>query len=87
MSMTAHSASGRTPQLYREKQVIPLFYVVLVVKNPPTNAGDIRHIGSIPGSGRSPTRLEENVGWIRKCQNIQSVLSIGGSQGGQGHSK
>ena len=26
----------------------------LVVKNPPTNAGDIRDVGSIPGSGRSP---------------------------------
>ena len=26
----------------------------LVVKNPPTNAGDIRDAGSIPGSGRSP---------------------------------
>ena len=25
-----------------------------VVKNPPTNAGDIRDIGSIPGWGRSP---------------------------------
>ena len=29
--------------------------VVLVVKNPPANAGDIRDTGSIPGSGRSPT--------------------------------
>ena len=28
--------------------------VVLVVKNPPTNAGDLRDMGSIPGSGRSP---------------------------------
>ena len=28
--------------------------VVLVVKNPPANAGDIRDMGSIPGSGRSP---------------------------------
>ena len=28
--------------------------VMLVVKNPPANAGDIRDIGSIPGSGRSP---------------------------------
>ena len=28
--------------------------VALVVKNPPTNAGDIRGVGSIPGSGRSP---------------------------------
>ena len=28
--------------------------VVLMVKNPPANAGDIRAVGSIPGSGRSP---------------------------------
>ena len=28
--------------------------VVLVVKNPLANAGDIRDVGSIPGSGRSP---------------------------------
>ena len=27
---------------------------VLVVKNPPANAGDVRDAGSIPGSGRSP---------------------------------
>ena len=27
---------------------------MLVVKNPPTNAGDIRDTGSIPGSGLSP---------------------------------
>ena len=26
----------------------------LVVKNPPTNAGDVRDVGSIPGSGRFP---------------------------------
>ena len=25
-----------------------------MVKNPPTNAGDIRNVGSIPGLGRSP---------------------------------
>ena len=35
-----------------------LFYwasqVVLVVKNPPVNARDVRDSGSIPGSGRSP---------------------------------
>ena len=29
------------------------FQVALVVKNPPANAGDIRHEGSIPGSERS----------------------------------
>ena len=28
--------------------------VVLVVKNPPANAGDVRDTGSIPGLGRSP---------------------------------
>ena len=28
--------------------------VVLVVKNPPDNAGNIRNAGSIPGLGRSP---------------------------------
>ena len=28
--------------------------VVLMVKNPPANAGDLRDMGSIPGSGRSP---------------------------------
>ena len=27
--------------------------VVLVVKNPPANAGDVRDTGSIPGLGRS----------------------------------
>ena len=25
-----------------------------MVKNPPANAGDIKDVGSIPGSGRSP---------------------------------
>ena len=25
-----------------------------MVKNPPTNAGDVREVGSIPGLGRSP---------------------------------
>ena len=28
--------------------------MVLVVKNPPANARDVRDIGSVPGSGRSP---------------------------------
>ena len=29
-------------------------WVVLVVKNPPANAGDLRDMGLIPGLGRSP---------------------------------
>jgi len=28
--------------------------VALIVRNPPANAGDIRDMGSIPESGRSP---------------------------------
>ena len=28
--------------------------MVLVVKNTPVSAGDVRDVGSIPGSGRSP---------------------------------
>ena len=34
--------------------------VALVVKNPPANAGGIRDMGSIPGSGRSPLRGHGN---------------------------
>ena len=35
--------------------------MVLVVKNPPANAGDLRDEGSIPGSGRSPEDSLENL--------------------------
>ena len=34
--------------------------VVLVVKNPSANSGDIRDVGSIPGLGRSPERGNGN---------------------------
>ena len=36
------------------KDSIGASQVALVVKNPPANAGDIRDVGSIPESGRSP---------------------------------
>ena len=35
--------------------------VVLVVKNLPASAGDIRDVGSIPGSGRSPGKGNGNL--------------------------
>ena len=35
--------------------------VVLVVKNPPANAGDIRDVGSIPGLGRFPGGGHDNL--------------------------
>ena len=34
--------------------ILSVSKVVLVLKNPLANAGDIRDVGSIPGSGRSP---------------------------------
>ena len=34
--------------------------VALVVKNPPTNAGDVRDAGLIPGSGRCPGERNGN---------------------------
>ena len=34
--------------------------VVLVVKNSPANAGDVRDVGSVPGLGRSPGRGHGN---------------------------
>ena len=35
--------------------------MVFVVNNPPVNAGDIRDMGSIPGSGRSPGGGHDNL--------------------------
>ena len=39
--------------LIRNISRLKAFQVVLVVKNPPADAGDVRDEGSIPGSGRS----------------------------------
>ena len=35
-----------------------------VVKNPPAKAGDVRDLGSTPGSGRSPGGGNGNPLWI-----------------------
>ena len=37
----------------KQQKVILTSQVVLVVKNPPSNTGDIKDVGSVPGSGRS----------------------------------
>ena len=60
--------------------------MVLVVKNPPANAGDIRDAGSIPGSGRSPgegngnllqysclENLMDSGAWWLQCKGLQRV--------------
>ena len=35
--------------------------MALVIKNPPANAGDVRDVGSNPGSGRSPGGGRDNL--------------------------
>ena len=57
--------------------------VVLVVKNLPANAGDIRDEGSIPGSGRSPgggmathsSILAWRIAWTEEPGGLQSMGS------------
>jgi len=39
--------------------------MALVIKNPPANAGDVRDVGSNPGSGRIP--------WIEEPGRLQSI--------------
>ena len=55
--------------------------VMLVVKNPPANAGDVRDVGSIPGSGRSPggsmathsSILAWRIPWTEEPDGLQSM--------------
>ena len=43
-----------TPIYCHSSNIRSASHVVLLIKNPPANAGDIRDTGSIPGLGRSP---------------------------------
>ena len=55
--------------------------VVLVVKNPLASAEDVRDVGSIPGSGRSPGRamatnssnLAWRIPWTEEPGGLQSI--------------
>ena len=51
--------------------------VALVVKNPPANAGDVRDVGSIPGSGRSPG---EGNGNLLQYSCLENTLDRGAWQ-------
>ena len=51
--------------------------VVLVVKNPPADAGDVRDVSSIPGSGRSPGGRHGNPWKIPWTEGTGGLLSIG----------
>ena len=48
--------------------------VALVVKNLPANAGDIRDMGLIPGSGRSPGRGNGNP---LQCSCLENPMDTG----------
>ena len=48
--------------------------VTLVVKNMPTNAGDVKDMGLIPGSGRS---LEEGNGNLLQCSCQENPMDRG----------
>ena len=56
--------------------------VALAVKNSPTNTGDIRDMGSIPGSGRSPgggpathsSILAWRIPWTEEPGGLQSIV-------------
>ena len=52
--------------------------IALVVKNPPANAGDIRDVGWIPGSGRSPGREHGNPLQNSCLENPQEQRSLAG---------
>ena len=54
------------------KYSMNIFQVMLVVKNQPANTGDIRDVGSIPGSGRSR--------W-RRARQPTTVFLLGESHG------
>ena len=57
--------------------------VALVVKNLPAKAGDVREVGSIPGSGRSPgggmathsSILAWRIPWTEEPGGLQSMGS------------
>ena len=47
-----------------------------MVKNQPANAGDIRNVSSIPGSGRSPEGGNDNpLAWTEEPGGLQSMGS------------
>ena len=50
------------------------FQVMLVVKNPPANAGGAGDMGSIPGSGRSPG---EGNGNSLQCSCLENPMDRG----------
>ena len=66
--VTFHKFLGRLP--LRVLALLSSYSVVaLAVKNPPANAGDVRDMGSIPGSGRTPGGGHGNPLWYSYLEN------------------
>ena len=55
----------------------------VVLKNLPANAGDIRDVGSIPGSGRFPQRRKWQLTPVFLPGEIHGQRSLAGSTGSQ----
>ena len=49
-----------------------------MVKNPPANAGDVRDVGSVPGSGRSPGKGNGNPLQYSCPENSHGQRSLAG---------
>ena len=58
--------------------------MVLVVKNPPANAGDVKDVGSVLGSGRSPGGGHGNP---LQYSFVESLNDRGGSQHSTSYTK
>ena len=77
------NSEGPQPYIYRYPFSLRGFQVVLVVKNLPVNAGDIRDMGWIPGLGRSPGEGNGNplqyscleIPWTEEAGGLQSIGS------------
>ena len=61
--------------------ILSVSKVVLLLKNPPGNAGNVRDVGSIPGSGRSPgggngnplSNVARRIPWTEEPGGLQST--------------
>ena len=51
---------GKKLRLSEVIKGLPFKGVTLVLKKPPANAGDVRDLGSFPGSERSPGGAQDN---------------------------
>ena len=73
-----------TPIYFHSSNIRSASHVVLLIKNPPANAGDIRDTGSIPRLGRSPREGHGNPLQYSCLENTHGQRSLTGYNP-QGH--